>query len=116
MNITRKIKRALRGDVGLEAASLEAGRRVVVSLRNRRERALLTNRNQGGSSLPGTGVLMTTAFAQLSPGQLLSHFRERKSPKLFEGFDARETERPVYKGLHEEAQEIRAHRWPLLGF
>ena len=116
MNITRKIKRALRGDVGLAAASLEVARRVIVSLRNRRERALLSNRNGGGSSLTSARALLTPDFAQLGPNQLLSHFRERKSPRLFDGFDVKASERSIDSRLLEEARESVAHRWPLLGF
>ena len=49
MNITRKIRRALRGKVGLRAVSLEAGRRVCVALRRRRERASLGRRDSRGA-------------------------------------------------------------------
>src|SRR2546423_10265959 len=51
MSITRKIKRALRGEVGLRAALLEAGRRGGVALRRRRERASLGARTDEGAAL-----------------------------------------------------------------
>jgi len=96
------------------AASLEAGRRVVVSLRQRRERASLSGRDRRGASPP----LLKPAFANLSTSRLLAHFRARVTPGFFEGFDGRSAERAARNDecLSEDAREILAHRWPLLGF
>src|SRR2546423_12924520 len=126
MSIIRKIKRALRGEVGLLAALLEAGRRGGVALRRRRERAALDGRTDDNAALKAR---LAQAFARMSDAELLAHFRERASPRFFAGFDAAESEElsealaqkpggTVEKsgGLVEGAREIvSAHRWPLLG-
>src|SRR5947209_4557518 len=135
MSITRKIKRALRGEVGLRAALLEAGRRGGVALRRRRERAALDGRTDEGAA---PKARLARAFAHVSDAELLAHFRARATPLFFAGFDTAESEcqsesfagksgdavegKPgdaVEKsgGLIEEAREIvSAHRWPLLGY
>src|SRR2546423_553633 len=134
MSITRKIRRALRGEVGLRAALLEACRRVGVALRRRRERAALDVQTKDGASL---NARLAQAFARMSDAELLAHFRARATPHFFAGFDAAESEASseslagksgdaveesgdaVEKsdGLIEEARWIvSAHRWPLLGY
>ena len=127
MSITRKIKRALRGEVGLRAALLEAGRRGGVALRRRRERAALDEQTKDGAPLRAS---LAQAFARMSDAELLAHFRARATPRFFAGFDAAESEASseslaqksdgaVEKsgGLIEEARAIvSAHRWPLLGY
>ena len=127
MSITRKIKRALRGEVGLLAALLEAGRRGGVALRRRRERAALDERTDEGAPLKAR---LADDFARMSDAELLAHFRARETPRFFAGFDAAESEASseslaqksdgaVEKsgGLIEEARAIvSAHRWPLLGY
>ena len=127
MSIIRKIKRALRGEVGLLAALLEAGRRGGVALRRRRERAALDGRTDDNAALKAR---LAQAFARMSDAELLAHFRARASPRFFAGFDAAESERQSEAlaqelggaveesgGLIEEARGIvSAHRWPLLGF
>src|SRR2546423_10446855 len=127
MSIARKIKRALRGEVGLLAALLEAGRRGGVALRRRRERAALDGRTDDNAALKAR---LAQAFARMSDAALLAHFRAGASPRFFAGFDAAESERQSEAlaqelggaveesgGLIEEARGIvSAHRWPLLGF
>lgn len=129
MSIKRKIKRALRGEVGPRAASLEAGRRVAAALRRRRERALL-GAGDGGRAAPprGRGPQLAPAFARMEGAELLAHFRGRATPRFFEGFDAvgrggapsaerfaAPTDERV-AALSEEARRVVAHRWPLLGY
>src|SRR2546423_5734304 len=120
MSIIRKIKRALRGEVGLLAALLEAGRRGGVALRRRRERAALDGRTDDNAALKAR---LAQAFACMSDAELLAHFRARASPRFFAGFDAAESERQreslagKYGGAVEGARGIvSAHRRPLLGF
>ncbi|HEX3560924.1 MAG TPA: alginate lyase family protein [Pyrinomonadaceae bacterium] len=139
MSITRKIKRALRGEVSARAASLEAGRRVAAALRLRRERARLSREAARNARAGECGPRLAPAFARMSGAGLLAHFRARTSPRFFEGFDAlREGFDMAREGsgaagsppagkvaaltdervaaLLEEAREVSAHRWPLLGY
>ena len=142
MSISRKIKRALRGEVGPRAASLEAGRRVAAALRRRRERALLgAGEGERAASPGGRGPQLAPAFARMGGAELLAHFRGRATPRFFEGFDAargldatRGSLDAVGRGavpsaetfaapagervaaLLEEARGVVAHRWPLLGY
>ncbi|HYY96514.1 MAG TPA: hypothetical protein VE713_18560, partial [Pyrinomonadaceae bacterium] len=142
MSITRKIKRALRGEVSARAASLEAGRRVGVALRRRRERAMLGKlADEHGAHAPtraSRAARLAPDFERLSGAELLAHFRTRETPRFFEGFDeaARESLAPLAResvasltdasvsvlteegvaALVEEAREVLAHRWPLLGY
>jgi hypothetical protein len=112
MSIIRKIKRSLRGDVGPRATSLEAARHIAVALRRRRERNMLTSRN-GRVASEEHDAQLATAFATMNATQLLTHFRDRKTPQFFPG-----VERPAGKRLDkisEDAREVLAHRWPLLG-
>src|SRR5256714_5820877 len=126
MSITSRIKRALRGEVGLRAALLEAGRRGGVALRRRRERAALDGQTKDGAALKAR---LAQPFARMSDAELLAHFRARATPRFFAGFDAAESEASrealAQKSggavensgrLIEEAREIVAHRWPLLGY
>lgn len=134
LSITRKIKRALRGEVSARAASLEAGRRVGVALRRRRERAMLgklaDDHVARAPARAARAARLAPDFERLSGAELLAHFRTRETPRFFEGFDeaAREsvaslTDASVsalaeedVAALVEEAREVLAHRWPLLGY
>jgi hypothetical protein len=145
VRITRKIKRALRGRVSPRAALLESGRRVVVAVRRRRDRASAGVRAEDAAHLDAR---LAQEFAHVSGTELLAHFRTRASPKFFAGFDAAESELLLspseafdkapsradnsggvadsgrivdrivdFAGIVEEAREIAsAHRWPLLGY
>lgn len=90
MGITRKIKRALRGEVSARAASLEAGRRVGVALRRRRERAMLGKLVDDHGARPSArasrAARLAPDFARLSGPELLAHFRTRETPRFFAGF------------------------------
>jgi Heparinase II/III N-terminus/Heparinase II/III-like protein len=112
MSIKRKIRRALRGRVSARAALLEAGRRGVVALRERRERASLARSVVGVGEAPAR---LASGFARASGAQLLEHFRSRTSPRFFEGFGKDEGE-PASAELIEAARATIAHRWPLLGY
>jgi hypothetical protein len=117
MNITGKIKRALRGRVPVRAAALEAGRRVFVAVRLRGERAASANGQAGG---PAPGARLAPEFARPGGAALLEHFRTRAAPRLFEGFEEAEGARdglPLKRAeLEAEARAVAAHRWPLLGY
>ena len=131
-----RVRRALRGDVTLRAAALEAARRARSALDARRERARLA---------PPTAepppARLGPHFATLSPAELLEHFRTRPAPKFFAGFEdaaRRQTDGaasrddanpPSQRGDHfashaddaarlvGRAREIaEARRWPLLGY
>jgi Heparinase II/III N-terminus/Heparinase II/III-like protein len=116
MSVTRKIKRALRGEVGLMTASLEASRRLAVALRRRSERALLSNRSRRDAASPAATARLAPDFGKLGSDQLLAHFRERQSPKFFPGFTAEfNRQRSPADTCFAEAEEILSHRWPLLG-
>ncbi|MCA1619475.1 MAG: heparinase II/III family protein [Acidobacteria bacterium] len=120
MSVTRKIRRALRGEVGLRPALLEAGRRTLVALRRRRERAALgaLSRVERGPAR----ARLAPEFARLGGAELLEHFRTRTTPRLPAGFEEAETgsagsclARNV-EGILKEARAVAAHRWPLLGY
>jgi hypothetical protein len=137
-SITHKVRRALRGRVGLRAALLEAGRRGLVALRRGRERASLDWRARDGA-VPKARLART--FERMSDAELLAHFRRGETPRFFAGFEEAQTEslreataakRVADKsgaaagfggvvfdvaGVVEEASEVvSAHRWPLLGY
>jgi hypothetical protein len=131
LSITRKIGRALRGRVSLRAALLETGRRSLVVLRRRLERASL-------SRSAAKAARLAPVFARMSGAELSAHFRERATPHFFAGFDAAEGEgfdatevarfdavenegvrgRLAEKsgGLIEDARAVVEHRLPLLGY
>ena len=123
MSVTRKIRRALRGEVGLRPALLEAGRRGLAALRLRGERAAL------GASAPARRELpparLAPEFARLGGAGLLEHFRTRARARLPRGFEEAGTEgggafvnrhARGAEGVFEEARAVAAHRWPLLGY
>jgi hypothetical protein len=125
LGITRKVRRALRGEVGVRAALLETGRRGLVALRRRRERAALGVSAPDGRELPP--ARLSRAFARMGGAELLEHFRTRAPPRLPAGFEEAGAGgvgtagvgaclgRGV-EGILEEAREVLAHRWPLLGY
>jgi hypothetical protein len=125
LGITRKVRRALRGEVRLRAALLEAGRRGLVALRRRGERAALGVRPDAGRELPP--ARLAHGFARMGGARLLEHFRARETPRLPAGFEEAGTEAAGTEaagvclarnaeGILEEAREVMAHRWPLLGY
>ena len=122
MTIARKIRRALRGDVGWRPALLEAGRRGLVALRRRGERTALGGRPRGDGGAAPTRARLAPGFARLSGAELLEHFRTRASPRLFAGFEEAEGMgagdhlAPKAGRLFEEARAVAGHRWPVLGY
>lgn len=80
MNIVRKIKRALRGEVDARTATLEVLRRTRATLEQKRERSKV-----GQGTVPTASLC--APFANLSPRELLAHFRNRSEPYFFPGFN-----------------------------
>lgn len=121
MGISDRIRRALRGDVGVRAAVLEAGRRGLVALRQGRERASLRRARgrDGGAYEPAR---LSREYARMSGAELLEHFRARETPRFFAGFAEIEDEGGRVGSaagsdeLKRDAREVIAHRWPLLGY
>ncbi len=115
-----KIKRALRGEVDARTVALEALRRGRVSLRRRRERALL-------DQLDRRPARLSPQYARLSRRELLEHFRGRTTPQFLPGLDASNLaatarlQRELFPTETDELLRAAArittnHRWPLLGY
>jgi Heparinase II/III N-terminus/Heparinase II/III-like protein len=115
-----KIRRAMRGEVDARAIALETLRRGRVSLRRRRERAVLYQLDR----LPAR---LNPQYARLSPAELLEHFRRRATPRLLPGLDASNSEatarlqRELFPAETDELLEVARsicsdHRWRLLGY
>jgi hypothetical protein len=96
MRLKNKIKRAIRGEVKLTTAALEAWRRGVVTLQRRRERT--------GSK--HATLILTDSFARMTADQLVGHFRGEREAKFFET----EQSPPSANRIVDD------HCWPLLGF
>jgi Heparinase II/III N-terminus/Heparinase II/III-like protein len=119
MTIFTKLKRMLRGEVSVRTAALETLRRIRNSLERRRERAEL-------AALDLRPARLRADFAQLSPLELLEHFRARQSPEFFPGFaaGAQQTAALQQELFPDETTELTSqakrianeHCWPLLGF
>ena len=73
-----KIKRALRGEVNLTTAAREALRRSYAAALSRRERAALGQER---------GLELKRPFSDMTAGELLAHFRNKKSIRVFSGFN-----------------------------
>lgn len=109
----------------MRAALLEAGRRGLVALRRRVERASLGVRPPAVRELPP--ARLARAFARMGGAELLEHFRARATPRLPAGFEEAGTVGVGTEGVGvclarggegilEEAREVAAHRWPVLGY
>ena len=119
MGILSKMKRALRGDVGMRTLALEAWRRSHVLLQHRRERAILDR-------LDGRPAGLRREFARMPASELLEHFRSRPDPKFLPGFNAPEhvtanLQHQLFATQTEQllrraAEIIGKHCWPLLGY
>jgi hypothetical protein len=119
MGIVNKVKRALRGEVDARTLALEAWRRSRAARERSRERASL-------ESLADTQANLRARYAQLSPAELLNHFRNRTSPVFLRGCDPVQDATPRLQrslfpfetaGLLELAAHITdEHRWPILGY
>lgn len=112
------IKRMLRGEVSAGTAAFEALRRVNLRLQHRRERQQLQQLNHQPARL-------MPEFARFSRTELLAHFRSRKSPTFFDGFEnpvaAARLQSAIFPEetkflLAEGARIAREHCWSLLGF
>jgi hypothetical protein len=117
MGVTQKLRRAVRGEVTPTTAMLEAVRRARVSFQSRRERTTLKQAGKADPDLLGP-------FARMTPAELLSHFRERSTPKFLPGFSDESTGRRQQELFPDETAELLAvanrivanHSWSLLGF
>ena len=69
-----KVKRLLRGEVKLTTATREVIRRTYAAAVNQRERATL-NKNRG--------LKLESPFSEMSPAELLTHFRNKKPIAIF---------------------------------
>ena len=101
----------------MRAALLEAGRRGVVAVRQRGERAAVLNEKSGGEVIRAR---LAPGFARMSGAELLEHFRTRASPRLFAGFEEGDGACDYLSAkrdeLDAEARAVVGHRWPLLGY
>ena len=102
MPVLNKIKRALRGEVKLTTAALEAFRRSLVSFQQRNERASLDK------SEP---LKLTKAFARMSGDELCAYFRGPREAKFLDDFFTAET-----ADVASADRIVNDHCWPLLGF
>ncbi len=107
MAVLKKIKRAVRGEVKLTTAALEALRRSRVSLQSRKERTRLGSRDEP--------LTLALPYSRMSADELLAHFRGPREAKFFCGFCE------PSDGLKHEAEGAANriaddHCWPLLGF
>jgi hypothetical protein len=102
MPVLNKIKRALRGEVKLTTAALEALRRSLVSFQQRRERANLDKSER---------LKLTSTFARLSADELLSYFRGPREAKFLDDFFV-----PEKADVASADRIVNDHSWPLLGF
>ena len=114
MAVLNKIKRALRGEVKLKTAALEAWRRSRVLQQQQKERAEILHYANKPASL----------WQPKSTEELLAHFRNDREGKFFKGFSEREST-PFYRARFPVAEAelvgsanliVEEHRWPLLGF
>src|SRR5258708_32650992 len=113
-----KIKRMLRGEVGVRTAALEPLRRVRAAVDRRRERASL-------SLIARPPARLRAEFARLAAPELLAHFRSRQSPEFFPGFaaGAQQTAALQQELFPDESTELitqakriaHEHCWALLG-
>ncbi len=96
---------------------LEAFRRGRSRVNGRRERAIL-------EELAAQPARLRSEFQNLSPSELLKHFRERETPAFLPGFEAADFTAGLQRELFpeetayllESARVIATeHRWPLLG-
>ena len=102
MPVLNKIKRALRGEVKLTTAALEAFRRPLVSLEQRWERANLDKSER---------LKLTSAFARMSGDELVAYFRGARDAKFLDDFFTAET-----ADVASADRIVNDHTWSLLGF
>jgi len=103
MAVLKKIKRAVRGEVKLTTAALEAVRQSRVLLQQRKERSRLNNTQP---------LALTSSFAHMGADELLAHFRGARQAKLFENV----VEQDTAELLSTANRIVSFHSWLLLGF
>ena len=103
MAVLKKIKRAVRGEITLTTAALEAVRRSRASLQSRKERAGLNNNEP---------LALTSSFARMGADELLAHFRGARQAKLFDNVFEQDTA----ELLATANRIVSFHSWPVLGF
>lgn len=112
------VRKVLDRRVSFIAAVREGFRRGRSRVNRRRERAML-------SELASQPARLRSEFQSLSPSDLLKHFRERGTPRVFLGFEALDLAADRQRELFpDETQRLieaallmtTEHRWPLLGF
>src|SRR4026208_437796 len=108
MALLKKIKRAVRGEVKLTTAALEALRRARVSAQQRQERANLAKDHDAPATL-------SAQYSRMSEAELLEHFRGACSAKFFPGF-LKASPSPPAELIPEANRIVDDHCWPLLGF
>ena len=114
MAVLNKIKRALRGEVKLTTAAMEAWRRGRALRQQQKERAEILRYTNKPASL----------WQLKSTEELLAHFRNDREGRFFKGFSERENLNFYHEQFPAEEAELIAsanrivdeHRWPLLGF
>jgi hypothetical protein len=119
MSLSHRIKRALRGDVSLNAVALEALRLKRRALQLRREHAKIEEINNSPARL-------NAEFSHLKNSDLLLHFRQKKTPSLWKnGFDeltqiaklqSEIFPRETNELIESATRIVKEKRWPLLGF
>lgn len=114
--ISKGISSLLGGRIGFGQATREAFRRGRAAVKSRRERAMLDELASQSARL--------RPELQLTASDLLTHFRERSTPKFFPGFESANTAALHRNLFPDETQRLidrawtitRERRWPLLGF
>jgi uncharacterized heparinase superfamily protein len=114
-----KLRRALRGEVDARTLALEVWRRRRVARERRSERASLEH-------LARTPARLRAEFAQISPSELLDHFRNRTTPKFLPGCEhssqvTGSLQRRLFpfetaQLLERAARITDEHCWPVLGY
>lgn len=99
MSVTKKLKRALRGEVKLTTAAREAIRRSRVAATSRRERATLDQDQP---------LALAPPFSRMTPAELLSHFQNKK--QIGFSFDSTLTPCPVIDWRRDPRS---GYLWPL---
>jgi heparinase II/III-like protein len=99
MSVTKKLKRALRGEVKLTVAAREALRRSRAAASSRRERASLDKHHP---------LSLAPTFAQMSVADLLTHFQHRPPIHVFKN--------PPSLANDSGSSEVEWRRDPLSGY
>jgi hypothetical protein len=115
--LSKGIRSVLRGRISFGRATLEAFRRGRAAVQSRRERAMLDELAQPAR--------LRQEFQNLSPADLLLHFRSRARPSFLPGFQMADSTASLQRDLWPDETEqliesaqtiVKDHRWPLLGF